>query len=118
MSEDSDIKFPIVDGVPRSHNELTRVPTERTTAVPTAAVLTLVLHLLCTNCGKYVSTVPTVRERAINRPTAVQYVLRTDIRTNCTADVRTKKVRTAPTFCILYARTASTCTCWRCTYVY
>ena len=33
------------------------------------------------------ATVPTVRARTM--PTAVQYVLRTDIRTNFTADVRT-----------------------------
>ena len=33
------------------------------------------------------TTVPTVRARTI--PTAVKYALRTDIRTNCTADVRT-----------------------------
>ena len=33
------------------------------------------------------TTVPTARARTI--PTAVQYVVRTDIRTNFTADVRT-----------------------------
>ena len=56
------------------------------TTVPTAAVFTHVLHLLM-NLLMYVPTVPTVRARTI--PTVVQYVVRTDIRMNCTADVRT-----------------------------
>ena len=63
-------------------------------------------------------TEPTARARTI--PTAVQYVLRTDIRANCTADVRTyiyiyieKKGNAAEqigTYCtyMLYARTAPT----------
>ena len=62
------------------------------------------------------TTVPTVRARTI--PTAVQYVLRTDIRANCTADARTyiyieKKGNAAEqigTYCtyMLYGRTAPT----------
>ena len=71
--------------------EVTSVSTEPTN-IPTAAVLTHVLYqLMYTYCGMNVPTVaakvPTVRTRTI--PTAVQYVLRNDIRTNCTADTRT-----------------------------
>ena len=71
------------------YNEVTHVCTEPIT-VPAAVVLTHVLRLLmylllyvrsyCTY------SVPAVRARTAP---AVQYVLRTAIRTNCTADVRT-----------------------------
>ena len=88
----------------------------------------------CTHRCIYVptvpTTVPTARARAI--PTAVQYVVRTDIRTYCTADVRTYTyiyiyiccgrvdryllhLLSVRTYCT-YVRTA--CIYWWCMYLY
>ena len=77
-------------------------------------------------------TVLTVRARTI--PTAVQYVLRTDIRTNCTADVRTyiyisKKrgnaadryllhLHSVRTYCTYNTDVRTACTYYWCTHVW
>ena len=74
---------------PGLYNDVAHVSTEPTT-VPTAYTRTTYTYLFI-YCCMYVPsvpiTVPAVRTRTI--PTAVQYVLPTGTRTNCTADVGT-----------------------------
>ena len=76
---------------PGLYNEVTHVPSKPATTVPTAAVLTHVLHLLmCLLYPRiYCPYYYLLHAHVLYLRTAVQYVLHTATRTYCAADVRT-----------------------------